>query len=74
MLLVRQLGGGNIWSAVGFVKNELAQLLPVIMGAILVVGASLFVLARFGHVLLVILPKPDGFIPVSYQETSSSLI
>ncbi|MCP3871050.1 MAG: sulfatase-like hydrolase/transferase [Gammaproteobacteria bacterium] len=47
-LLISQLGGGNIWSAISFAADELAQLLPVIIAVALTIGAILLLLVKYG--------------------------
>lgn len=48
LLLIRQLGGGDIWSALHFAVNELTQLIPLIMAGVLVVAVLLFTWIRVG--------------------------
>jgi hypothetical protein len=52
MMMVRQLGGGNIWSALHYAASELAQLLPWIVGGLLVMGTLLLLLARFRSTII----------------------
>ncbi len=48
IMLVRHLGGGDIWSALHYAASELTQLFPIIFTGVLVVVGSLFFLLRFG--------------------------
>jgi len=49
LLLVRQLGGGDIWSALQFAANELAQLLPMLLLGLLAVSFLIFFWIRLGR-------------------------
>ncbi len=46
MMLVRQLGGGDIWSAFHYVANELMQILPTLIAGMAIFGMILFFLPR----------------------------
>ncbi len=48
MMLVRQLGGGDVWSALHYVAHELAQLLPTILSGVFILAGAIFFLIRFG--------------------------
>jgi hypothetical protein len=52
MVIVRQLGGGSIWSALHYAASELAQLLPWIIAGFLAMGTLLFLLARFRSTII----------------------
>ena len=48
LLLVRQLGGGDIWAALHFVVNELSQLLPLIGAGLLLIAVLVLLWVRVG--------------------------